>query len=97
MRRNKTLFAVALMSLAMALVSCGDGGTTVKSDNATYSVRKLFTIDGVTVYRFCDMGDVVYFTNGNSVVQSSHTGGSDGTEKVTRQTLCNKNNGDDKD
>jgi len=42
---------------------------TVQSDNADVKIERLFTHDGVTVYRFFD-GRFVYFTVPATLVQS---------------------------
>lgn len=60
------------------------------SSNSFYTVEKLFTVDGITVYRFCDNSHTVYFTNRASEVKYSY---SKREGKVTKteniQTLCN--------
>ena len=37
----------------------------VESGSSGVKVEKLFTVDGVTVYRFHDGGETVYFTSGS--------------------------------
>lgn len=60
------------------------------SSNRFYTVEKLFTVDGITVYRFLDNGHTIYFTNRTGEVKYSYTkreGKVTKTENI--QTLCN--------
>lgn len=60
------------------------------SSNGSYSVDKLFTVDGITVYRFVDNGRRVYFTNRTGEVLYKYrrrTGKVIKTRNV--QTICN--------
>lgn len=43
-----------LLFVSMMVTSCEDYHHTkpVKTDNSTYDVHELFSVDGVTVYRF---------------------------------------------
>ena len=50
-------------------------------------VEKLFTVDGVTVYRFQDGTEKVYFTNASGTVKYETDDG-DGNV-TTHRTLCN--------
>ena len=88
---------VMLLFVAVMMTGCvGYGhGKPVVSDNPSYEVRKLFTVDGVTVYRFYDGGRCIYFTNGNGVVQYTHSqcvkaGKSCVPIKRNVVTLCNR-------
>lgn len=61
---NKALIAV-LMATAFLTGCNGDGAyvdARVANPADSYSVRKLFTVDGCDVYRFSD-SRYVYFTN----------------------------------
>ena len=62
-----------------------------------FKVVKLFEIDGVSVYRFYDGGNSVYFTNSNGKVQSiskrtyySPATKTTMTDIETTETICNK-------
>ena len=50
-------------------------------------VEKLFTVDGVTVYRFHDGGETVYFTNASGTIKYETDDG-DGNV-ITHKTICN--------
>ena len=62
---------------ALALVGCSDpppkGLITVQSENPNFVVSKLFTYEGVTVYRFYDGYRYVYYTNREGTTMQSHT------------------------
>lgn len=66
---NKILLAIAL---GLLLASCAKEGTSVPVEDSVpgqdYHVRKLFTTDGCTVYRFFDTGDYHYMTNCTSTI-----------------------------
>lgn len=60
------------------------------SSNQSYPVEKLFTVDGITVYRFRDNDRYVYFTNRTGDVQYSYQKRvGKATENVKVQTMCN--------
>lgn len=74
---NKIRISAIVMLLFVAVMATGCGhydpcSKPVESDNPSYEVRKLFTVDGVTVYRFFDGNNCIYFTNGNGVVKNTH-------------------------
>lgn len=83
-------FTVILISLL--LVSCKPDEqpeNIVKTSNNIYRVEKLFTVDGVTVYRFNDAGNYVYFTNRTGIAEYDYqrrTGKTVTTERI--QTIC---------
>ena len=66
---NKILLALAL---GMLLTSCAQKGIPVSVENTVpgqnYTVTKLFTAEGCTVYRFFDTGDYHYMTNCTSTI-----------------------------
>lgn len=60
------------------------------SSNQSYPVEKLFTVDGITVYRFRDNDRYVYFTNRTGDVQYSYQKRvGKATKNVKVQTMCN--------
>lgn len=60
------------------------------SSNQSYPVEKLFTVDGITVYRFSDNDRYVYFTNRTGDVQYSYQKRVGKATKTIRvQTVCN--------
>jgi hypothetical protein len=50
-------------------------------------VEKLFTVDGVTVYRFQDGTETVYFTNASGIVKYETDDGEGNV--TTHRTICN--------
>lgn len=92
MNKIKISTIAMLLFAAVMVTGCGDNHHTkpVKTDNSSYNVRELFTVDGVTVYRFTDNGRYVYFTNGNGVAQYQYSTLA-GKVCVTKDvvTLCN--------
>ena len=75
-RQNHNSMKYITICLALALSSCVRKGEAVipskSADN--YELNKLFTADGITVYRFFDNGNYHYFTSqGETIVR--HTSG----------------------
>ena len=67
------------------------------STNPTYRVEKLFTVDGITVYRFEDNSRYVYFTNRAGNVEYTRTYRAGNVVKKERvQTICNGYGTEDK-
>ena len=58
----------------------------VESGSDKTEVEKLFTVDGVSVYRFYDGCEVVYFTNSTGTVRC-YSASDD--ESNVRQIICN--------
>lgn len=88
---------IVFVSVIFLLVSCeknleGINVPTSESINEV-KVKKLFVVDGITVYRFYDGGRVVYFTNKKGEVKAIHDE-YDPATKTTRtevvETLCNE-------
>lgn len=60
------------------------------SSNQSYPVEKLFTVDGITVYRSRDNDRYVYFTNRTGDVQYSYQKRvGKATRTIRVQTVCN--------
>ena len=82
---------IFILMAVVALVGCNEKEpvSVASSDNPNIPVAKLFTHDGVTVYRFIDAGRPVYFTSPSSNLTYSHTEGCGKgcTKSVTTQTL----------
>lgn len=94
----KKLILVVVLATIL-IVGCKENGTPVKTTDSenNFNVVKLFEIDGVSVYRFCDGGNSVYFTNSNGKVQSisRRTYYNPTTKTIivdteTTETICNK-------
>lgn len=67
------------------------------SSNQSYPVEKLFTVDGITVYRSRDNDRYVYFTNRTGDVQYSYQKRvGKATKNVKVQTMCNNNGQENK-
>ena len=54
-----------IVAVAAILVGCKGKGTRVQISDSVdkFKVEKLFVVDSITVYRFYDQGNVIYFTN----------------------------------
>lgn len=80
---RKLICTLSLLTLLM-ISSCAGQGQRVPVEDVVdnFEVVKLFTVDGITVYRFTDDGRYHYFTNRNG--QSLNTI-SDG--KTTREEV----------
>lgn len=81
---------IVLLIAALAVASCGKSPlSTESSNNPDVAIDKLFTHEGVTVYRFVDGGRYVYFTAPPVDVNYSHSEscGKGCTRDVRRQTL----------
>lgn len=66
------------------------GSTRQGSSLCQTMVGKLFTVDGITVYRFRDNDRYVYFTNRTGDVQYSYQKRvGKATKNVKVQTMCN--------
>lgn len=84
-----------VFSVIFLLVSCNEkkGIEVPTSDSIDkIKVEKLFVVDGITVYRFYDGFNVVYFTNKRGEVKSIYNE-YDHATKTTRtmvvETSCN--------
>lgn len=85
---------IIIISIALlVLTGCGEvqkPEEVKQSSNNGYEVQKLFTVDGITVYKFYDRDKCVYFTDRRSEVQYSHSvRHGKVTETVRVQTICN--------
>lgn len=94
---KKKIITAALAVVLLASCETKQVEEVKTSTNPTYKVEKLFTVDGITVYRFEDNSRYVYFTNrtGNVEYTRTHRAGKVvTTERV--QTMCNGNGTEDK-
>lgn len=77
--------------LLLVLTSCAEKGEPVSvSDSVSnFDVEKLFEVEGISVYRFYDGAQRVYFTNrkGEVYTEKTYTNGK-ATVKERTQTLC---------
>lgn len=71
-------YKIGVIVIALALCACvGDPKETSATDNPNFQIDKLFTKDGITVYRFYDSGRYIYFTKNET----------DWNEQVGKQTF----------
>ena len=64
------------VSVIFLLVSCnGNKGTNVPTSDSINEIKveKLFVVDGITVYRFYDQGNAIYFTNRKGRIYAIHS------------------------
>lgn len=87
----KKIIIISIALLALTACEAVHKPEEVKaSSNQSYPVEKLFTVDGITVYRFRDNDRYVYFTNRTGDVQYSYQKRvGKATENVKVQTMCN--------
>lgn len=52
-----------ILVIVLALVACSKRPESTTKAGVDFTVDKLFTVDGCTVYRFGDGGETHYFTN----------------------------------
>lgn len=97
----KKLILIVLATILM--VGCQENGISVKTTDLenNYKVVKLFEIDGISIYRFKDGSNYVYFTNSNGKVKTIgkryfyNPGTKTGmVDNVTIETICNKDRGE---
>jgi hypothetical protein len=95
---RKTIITAALAVILLA--GCAKQGKRVEIKDAsegTFVVEKLFEVDGVSVYRFRDSGERIYFTNRTGRVEYDHTHMVGKTVVTEReQTICNGDGQEDK-
>ena len=66
---------IVIIAIVAILVGCkGEGARVQILDSVdNYNVERLFTVDGVTVYRFCDSRRTIYFTNRKGRVDATRS------------------------
>lgn len=66
---------IMIIAVAYILVGCEGKGTRVQISDSIdkFKVEKLFVVDSITVYRFYDQGNVIYFTNRKGRVDAIHS------------------------
>ena len=64
-----------IIAVAAILVGCKGKGTRVQISDSVgkFNVEKLFVVDSITVYRFYDQGNAIYFTNRKGRVDAIHS------------------------
>lgn len=86
----KAIITIILASLVLTGCKLPEEPERIKTDNPNFTVEKLFTVDGITVYRFNDNTHKIYFTNKTGSVQYEYrrrAGKASSTVRV--QTICN--------
>lgn len=71
----KKIIIISIALLALTACESKQVEEVKASSNQSYPVEKLFTVDGITVYRFRDNDRYVYFTNRTGDVQYSYQKG----------------------
>ena len=93
----KKIIIISIALLALTACESKQVEEVKASSNQSYPVEKLFTVDGITVYRFRDNDRYVYFTNRTGDVPN-RTGDvqysyqkrvGKATKNVKVQTMCN--------
>lgn len=93
----KKIIIISIALLALTACESKQVGEVKASSNQSYPVEKLFTVDGITVYRFRDNARYVYFTNRTGDVQYSYRKRvGKATKNVKVQTMCNNNGQENK-
>lgn len=88
----KKIIIISIALLALTACESKQVEEVKASSNQSYPVEKLFTVDGITVYRFRDNDRYVYFTNRTGDVQYSYQKRvGKATKNVKVQTMCNNN------
>ena len=66
---------IMIIAVSVILVGCKGNGTRVKISDSVdkFKVEKLFVVDSITVYRFYDQGNAIYFTNRKGRVDEIHS------------------------
>lgn len=86
----KKIIIISIALLALTACESKQVEEVKASSNQSYPVEKLFTVDGITVYRFRDNDRYVYFTNRTGDVQYSYQKRvGKATKNVKVQTMCN--------
>lgn len=94
---KKKIITAALAVVLLASCETKQVEEVKTSTNPTYKVEKLFTVDGITVYRFEDNSRYVYFTNRTGNVEYTRTHHAGKVVKRERvQTICNGYGQEDK-
>lgn len=89
----KKIIIISIALLALTACESKQVEEVKASSNQSYPVEKLFTVDGITVYRFRDNDRYVYFTNRTGDVQYSYQKRvGKATENVKVQTMGRKIN-----
>ena len=83
----KKIIIISIALLALTACESKQVEEVKASSNQSYPVEKLFTVDGITVYRFRDNDRYVYFTNRTGDVQVIRRG-LEKQQKMSRFKQC---------
>lgn len=74
-KRSRYEKVIMIIAVAAILVGCKGKGTRVQISDSVdkFKVEKLFVVDSITVYRFYDQGNAIYFTNRKDRVDATHS------------------------
>lgn len=84
----KKIIIISIALLALTACESKQVEEVKASSNQSYPVEKLFTVDGITVYRFRDNDRYVYFTNRTGDVQYSYQKRVGKATKMSRFKQC---------
>lgn len=84
----KKIIIISIALLALTACESKQVEEVKASSNQSYPVEKLFTVDGITVYRFRDSDRYVYFTNRTGDVQYSYQKRVGKQQRMSRFKLC---------
>lgn len=84
----KKIIIISIALLALTACESKQVEEVKASSNQSYPVEKLFTVDGITVYRFRDNDRYVYFTNRTGDVQYSYQKRVEKQQKMSRFKQC---------
>lgn len=84
----KKIIIISIALLALTACESKQVEEVKASSNQSYPVEKLFTVDGITVYRFRDNDRYVYFTNRTGDVHTVIKRGLEKQQKMSRFKQC---------
>lgn len=84
----KKIIIISIALLALTACESKQVEEVKASSNQSYPVEKLFTVDGITVYRFRDNDRYVYFTNRTAMFNTVIKRGLEKQQKMSRFKQC---------
>lgn len=84
----KKIIIISIALLALTACESKQVEEVKASSNQSYPVEKLFTVDGITVYRFRDNDRYVYFTNRTGMFNTVIKRGLEKQQKMSRFKQC---------
>lgn len=84
----KKIIIISIALLALTACESKQVEEVKASSNQSYPVEKLFTVDGITVYRFRDNDRYVYFTTERAMFNTVIKRGLEKQQKMSRFKQC---------